>query len=178
MVTKNTKEELVSQLFAEFDNDYRTGAAAAIVDSGKVIYQKGSGISNRGNKILVTPSTRLNICSIGKQFTAFAIALLEQEGKLSTEDDIHKYLPEIHDFGSKITIQNLLNHSSGMREIEDILEITGERCPFSKEDVMKLINQQKELNFDYPKVGNAQLISRLEQNKMPQQIYSKYQVLI
>jgi len=147
--TNNSKEELVCQLFAEFDNDYRPGAAVAIVKDGNVIYKSGFGISDFDKKTPINPSTRLNICSIGKQFTAFAIALLEHEGKLSINDDIRNYIPEIYDFGESISIQNLLNHSSGLREIADILEISGKRCngPFSKEDVIKLICRQKELNF-------------------------------
>lgn len=147
--TNNTKDEMVNQLFAEFNNDFRPGAAVAIVNNGKVVFKNGYGISNFSNKELINSSTRLNICSIGKQFTAFAIALLEQKGELSFDDDIRKYLPEVHDFDSKISIQNLLNHSSGLREIADILEISGKRCdgPFSKKDVMNLIYLQRELNF-------------------------------
>ncbi len=149
IITNNSKEELVDQLFAEFDNDYRPGAAVAIVQDGKIIYKNGSGISDFDNKTPIKPSTRLNVCSIGKQFTAFAIALLEQKGKISINDDIRKYLPELHDFGGKITIQNLLNHSSGLRDITDILEISGKKNTgsLSKEDIMNLIYRQKELNF-------------------------------
>jgi CubicO group peptidase (beta-lactamase class C family) len=147
--TKNTKEELVNQLFAEFDNDYRTGAAVAVVDSGRIIYKNTFGLANREDKSPVNRSTLLNICSVGKQFTAFAIALLEQQGKLSVDDDIHKYLPAMHKFDYKITVYNLLNHSSGLREIADLLELSGTRSngPFTKNDVFKLINKQEELNF-------------------------------
>ncbi len=148
--TNNTKDELVDQLFAEFDNDYRAGAAVAIVENGNTIYKNGFGIANFDNKTPIEPSTRLNICSIGKQFTAFAIALLEQQGKLSIADDVHIYVPELYNFDSKITLANLLNHSSGLREITDLLEISGKRAggPVSKTDVLKLIYQQKELNFN------------------------------
>jgi len=156
--TSNTKDELVNQLFAEFNNDFRPGAAVAIVDNGNVVFKNGFGVSDFSNKELINSSTRLNICSIGKQFTAFAIALLEKKGELSFDDDIRKYLPEIHDFDSKISIYNLLNHSSGLREITDILEISGKRsgAPFSKKDVMKLIYRQRELNF---KPGSEYLYS-------------------
>jgi len=148
--TSNTKDERVNQLFAEFNNDFRPGAAVAIVDSGNIVFKNGFGVSDFSNKELINSSTKLNICSIGKQFTAFAIALLEQEGKLSIEDDIRNYLPEVHNFNSKISIQHLLNHSGGLREIADILEISGKRSdgPFSKKDVMKLIYRQRELNFE------------------------------
>jgi CubicO group peptidase (beta-lactamase class C family) len=148
--TNNAENELVDQLFAEFDNDYRAGAAVAVVENGNIIYKNGFGIANFDNKTPIKPSTRLNICSIGKQFTAFAIALLEQQEKLSIDDDVHKYIPELYNFDCKITLANLLNHSSGLREIADLLEISGKRAdsPVTKTDVLKLIYQQKELNFN------------------------------
>jgi len=147
--TNNTKNEMVNQLFSEFDNNYRTGGAVAVVDSGKIIYENAFGISDLDNQKPLKLSTRLNICSIGKQITALAIALLEQRGKLLITDDIYKYLPEMHVSSSKITIENLLNHSSGLREIADILELSGIRSsgPFSKTDALKLIYRQNELNF-------------------------------
>lgn len=145
----NTSTDLTNHLFAELDNKYRTGIAAAVIDSGKIVYKNWFGMADLKDKVPVKPSTILNICSIGKQFTAYAIALLEQQGKLSINDDIHKYIPEMYKFDHKITISNLLNHSSGLREIADLLELTGKKSsgPFSKEDAFNLIYSQRELNF-------------------------------
>ncbi len=147
--TNHTKEEQVNQLFAEFDKDHNPGAAVAIVHNGNVIFKNGFGSSDIEKNTKINPSTKLNICSIGKQFTAFAIALLEEKGMLSVTDDVRKYIPELNDFGSKITLLDLLNHSSGLREIADLLELSGKSSngPFSEEDVMKIIYRQKELNF-------------------------------
>ncbi len=63
----------------------------------------------------ILPSTVFNIGSMAKQFTAFAMALLEDEGKLSFDDSIRKYLPEMHDFGKTITVRHLIHHTSGLR---------------------------------------------------------------
>jgi CubicO group peptidase (beta-lactamase class C family) len=139
----------VNQLFAEFDNERRPGCAVAIVQNGKIIYKNGFGLANLAAKTPITPSTKLNICSIGKQFTAFAVALLAQQGKLSLDDDIRKHIPEVPDFGSKISLRHLIHHTSGLREIDDLLGLAGHgwNDPWSKEVVLRLVSQQKDLNF-------------------------------
>jgi CubicO group peptidase (beta-lactamase class C family) len=86
---------------------------------------------------------------VSKQFTAFAIHLLAQEGKLSLDDDIRKYLPELHDFGKVITIRHLIHHTSGLRDQWNLLTLAGWRMDdvITEEDILELVQRQRELNF-------------------------------
>lgn len=97
----------------------------------------------------ITPKTIFHVASISKQFTAFAIYLLEREGKISFEDDIRKYLPEIPDFGEPISIKHLFYHTSGLRDQWALLTLAGWRMDdvITTEHILKLVDRQKELNF-------------------------------
>ena len=91
------------------------GYSAIIVHKGEIVYQREQGYSNIGNGTLNSSSSPFDIASIGKQFTAMCILLLEEEGKLTTSDPITDYLPDFPNIRTKITIDNLLGHSSGIR---------------------------------------------------------------
>ena len=91
------------------------GAAIAIVKNGEVVFKKGYGIANIDSKTAITSSTNFNICSMTKQFTAYGILKLASEKKLSLEDKIDKYFPDFNSkVAHKVTIRNLLTHSSGI----------------------------------------------------------------
>src|SRR5689334_16662562 len=90
--------------------------AAGLGKDGQAVYTHGYGMANLEYNVPITESTVLESGSVAKQFTASAIVLLAQDGKLSLDDDIRKYLPEVPQFGGqKITIRNLLTHTSGLR---------------------------------------------------------------
>jgi CubicO group peptidase (beta-lactamase class C family) len=96
------------------------------------------------------PGTVYHVASISKQFTAFAIHLLAREGRLSLDDDVRGYLPELHDFGRVITLRHLLYHSSGLRDQWRLLGLAGWRQEdmITQQDVLNLIWRQRELNFE------------------------------
>ena len=97
----------------------------------------------------ITPATVFQIGSISKQFTAMAIAILVEDGKISLDDDIHQYIPGIPDFGEKITIRHLVHHTSGLRSLDEVkLLATGqfEDITLFSEN-MELLGRQRELNF-------------------------------
>lgn len=139
----------VDKLFKAYDKPNTPGAVLAIVKDGQVVYRKGYGMANLEYAIPNTPSTVFHIASISKQFTAFAILLLERDGRVSMDDDIRKYIPEVPDFGTKITLQHLATHTSGLRDQWNLLAIAGWRLDdvITKEHVMKLVQAQEELNF-------------------------------
>jgi CubicO group peptidase (beta-lactamase class C family) len=89
------------------------------------------------------------VASVSKEFTAMALVLLEQDGKLSLEDDIHKYLKELPDYGHRITIRNLLQHTSGIRDDLQTLGIAGWRLDdfITQDQILGVLMRQKELNF-------------------------------
>ncbi|MGU3374868.1 serine hydrolase domain-containing protein [Chryseobacterium sp. M5A1_1a] len=101
------------------------GMAVGIIRDGKVLYKKTYGLANLENKIPVTDSTAFNIASVSKQFTAFVALLAEQEGRLSLDDDIRIYLPELKHLPYKITIRQLANHTHGLPEFANIKRLQG-----------------------------------------------------
>jgi CubicO group peptidase (beta-lactamase class C family) len=127
------------------------GIATAIVRNGKVVYEKVAGFANMADSTLITRNTRFNIASNGKQFTALAILVLIDEKKIKLTDDIRKYLPGLYlKISSKITVENLLNHTSGIRDVYDLWSLQGLTWwehSFGNNDVLTLIEKQQELNF-------------------------------
>jgi CubicO group peptidase (beta-lactamase class C family) len=105
----------VGRVFERYTKPGSPGCALAVMKEGKVVYRQGCGQANLELGVPVLPSTVFNIGSMAKQFTAFAIALLESEGKLSLDDNLRKHLPEMHDFGQTITLRHLIHHTSGLR---------------------------------------------------------------
>lgn len=142
--------EQVDELFAAWDSRETPGAAVAVVQNGKIVYKKGYGMANLEYDIPITTSSIFHIASVSKQFTVFSILLLENQGKLSLNDDIRKYLPEVPDFGKTITLKHLASHSSGLRDQWEILAMTGVESSdvISTEHILKLVSRQKELNFN------------------------------
>jgi CubicO group peptidase (beta-lactamase class C family) len=142
--------EQVDEVFSPWDNNSTPGAAVAIVKDGSIIYKKGYGLANLEYDIPISTSSIFHIASISKQFTVFSILLLEKQGKLSLEDDIRKYIPEVPYFGKTITLRHLASHTSGLRDQWSLLEMAGWRMDdvITKEHILKLVSKQKELNFN------------------------------
>jgi CubicO group peptidase (beta-lactamase class C family) len=144
-----TKPGQVDQLMSAWDNRDTPGAAIAVVEDGEISFKKGYGMSNLEYDIPITPSSIFHIASVSKQFTAFSILLLEEEGKLSLDDDIRKYIPEVPDFGNTITLNHFVHHTSGLRDQWNLLAMAGWRLDdvITKDQILKLVSRQKELNF-------------------------------
>lgn len=127
------------------------GIATAIINDGKVVFEKYAGYANLQDSIMINDKSRFNIASNGKQFTALAILILADSKKLSLADDIRKYFPDLYpNIGDKITISNLLNHTSGIRDFYDLLSLQGitwwEKS-YNNMDVLNIVKKQKDLNF-------------------------------
>ena len=142
-------EDRIDQLFAYWDNQNSPGAAIAVIQNGSIINSKGYGIANLEYDIPITPNSVFHIAVVSKLFTAFSIALLADEGKLSLDDDIRKYLPELHQFEDTITIRHLIHHTSGLRDQWSLLTMAGWRLDdvITTDQIMKLLCNQTELNF-------------------------------
>jgi CubicO group peptidase (beta-lactamase class C family) len=142
-------EQQVDALFAKWNGPGRPGAMVAVIRDGKVLLSKGYGFADLERSVPITPSTVFTVGSNSKQFTAFSIHLLAQDGKLSLDDDIRKYVPEVPDFGKTITIRHLLHHTSGLREYFDLMLLTGWRLDdvITQEDALTLVERQRALNF-------------------------------
>jgi CubicO group peptidase (beta-lactamase class C family) len=142
-------ESQVDALFSKWNTLDSPGAAVAVIKDGMVIYRKGFGCAQLEYGIPITPSTVFHVASVSKQFTAMAITMLDVAGKLSADDDIRKYLPELADFGKTITIRHLLNHTSGLRDQWDLMVLSGWRMDdvITQAQIMDRLKRQKELNF-------------------------------
>jgi CubicO group peptidase (beta-lactamase class C family) len=145
-----TPQAQIDQLFSAWNNPNTPGAAVAVAKNGKIIFKKGYGSADLEYNIPITPATIFHIASLSKQFTAFSILLLEGEGKLSIDDDVRKYIPEVPDFGKVITLNELMHHTSGLRDQWDLLALAGWRLDdiITKEQILRLISWQKDLNFN------------------------------
>ncbi len=140
----------IDEVFAEWNKPDSPGCALAVIKEGKVIYERGYGCANLEYGTPITSSTVFNIASVSKQFTAMSVLLLAQQGKLSLEDDVRKYVPEVPDFGKVITIRHLVHHTSGLRNLEDLLAMAGWRMEgdvITREHMLTMVSHQKELNF-------------------------------
>ena len=140
----------VDDLFRDYDRPDSPGAAIVAVQDGKIILNREYGSANLEYGIPITPKTVFHVGSVSKQFTGFAILLLEHQGRLSLDDDIRKHLPEVPDFGKTITLRHLLHHQSGLREQEMLFRMSGISTAdvIETAHILKLVSRQKELNFN------------------------------
>ncbi|MCZ4222927.1 serine hydrolase domain-containing protein [Pedobacter rhodius] len=128
------------------------GIATGIVKDGIIIYEKYAGYADLKDSTRITAKSRFNIASNAKQFTALAILILAEQKKLNLQDDIRIYFPKLYpDVKSKIKIENLLNHSSGIRDVYDLWSLTGItwwKQTFNNTDAITLLSKQQDLNFE------------------------------
>lgn len=136
-------------VFSDYNRQDTPGCALSIIEEENIIYKQGYGMANLEHNIPITPSTIFHVASVSKQFTAMAIAILANEGKLSLDDDIHKHLPEIHEFDNKIHISHLIHHISGIRDQWSLLTLSSWRMEdiITMDDIFELLKAQRELNF-------------------------------
>ena len=139
----------VDEVFSDLTKPGSPGCALAVYRDGKIIYAKGYGLANIEENVAITPQSVFDIGSTSKQFTAASILLLEKQGKLSVNDNVRKYIPELPSYGQKITILQLLNHTSGLRDYLSLMELAGVNTDSvtTDADALALITRQKALNF-------------------------------
>ncbi|WP_175402727.1 serine hydrolase domain-containing protein [Mangrovivirga cuniculi] len=139
----------IDSLFTSWNVSNHPGGVVLVSKEGKTIFSKSYGLANIEYNIPNTNNTLFNIGSISKQFTAMGIVLLEEQNKLSFDDDIRKHIPDIPDFGEIITIRHLMYHTSGLRDLHGLLGLAGWRRGDleTNDDIYRIIKNQKELNF-------------------------------
>ena len=147
--TDEKRTAAVDEVFADLTKAGSPGCALGVYRDGKILYSKGYGLANLEESVAITPQSVFDIGSTSKQFTAASILLLEKQGKLSVNDDVRKYIPELPNYGQKITILQLLNHTSGLRDYLTLMELAGTNVDSvtTDEDALRMIVRQKALNF-------------------------------
>jgi CubicO group peptidase (beta-lactamase class C family) len=148
--TADIKSRKVDKLFAQWDSTVTPGAALGIIKDGKFIYKRGYGMANLEHNIPITTSSVFRLGSFSKQFAAACVAMLSLDGKISLDDNIRRYVPEIPEYEKPITIRHLIHHTSGLRDYTYLLILAGIRpdgdCP-TMEETIEAIARQKSLNF-------------------------------
>ncbi|WP_353777499.1 serine hydrolase [Winogradskyella sp. 3972H.M.0a.05] len=144
-----TIEGKIDEIFASWDNPKTPGGTIGVMKNGEVIYSKAFGMASLEYDVPNATETIFNIGSVSKQFTAMGIVLLHEQGKLSVDDDIRKYLTDLPDFGHEITIRHLLHHTSGLRSLHALFGIAGWRGDDTRTnaDLRRVMKYQKDLNF-------------------------------
>ena len=164
------QQESAIKLIEEFDNENTPGGAVMVMRDGKIVFQKAFGMANLTHNIPFQLNTPTNIGSTSKQFTAFGIALLQERGLLSVEDDIRKHIPELPDLGETVRIRHLLSHTSGYREYINSLLMSGRQMGdmIRIEEIIPLVQNQPALqnipgeSYNYNNTGYALLAMVIE----------------
>src|SRR5215217_4060475 len=179
------KEKVVAgadRAFEKFTKAYvapAPGCAAAVSLNGEVVFEKAFGLADLEHNVPNTPQTIFESGSVAKQFTAAALVLLQQDGKLSLDDAVRKYIPELPDYGVPLTIRHLLNHTSGIRDWGTVLALTGvgrgDRV-VTQDLALDVITHQRALDFtpgseySYSNSGYnlaAIIVERVSKQKFP-----------
>jgi CubicO group peptidase (beta-lactamase class C family) len=140
----------VDDVFKDYAKPGSPGCAVGVYQDDRLVHSAAYGMANLDHDIPLTTKSVFHVASVSKQFTAAAILLLAQDGKLSIDDEVRKYVPELPDFGRRITIRHLVHHTSGIRDQWDLLGFAGWRYSrdlITDDDVLLLLSRQKDLNF-------------------------------
>ena len=143
------RSQAVDDLFSTWHSPDSPGAAVLVMEHGSIVHSRGYGMANLEHGIRIRPNSVFDIASISKQFGAFAVALLEAEGRIDFNDDIRTYIPELPDFGHVITIRHLIHHTSGLRDWPGTLRMAGwdYNDVISFEQILRMAYSQEDLNF-------------------------------
>ena len=141
-------KEKVDKIFAEYDKADSPGCALGVIRDGKFVYRKGYGMGSLELGVPLSPESVFYMGSVAKQFTAASVVLAAEQGFLSLDDNVRKYIPELPDYGHPITLRQMLHHTSGIRDFLTLLGLSG-RDPatiHSEAELVDLIARQKNLN--------------------------------
>jgi CubicO group peptidase (beta-lactamase class C family) len=174
MAQSSVPQDQINSIFGAFKSDGEPGAAVLVLQNGQIVFQHGYGVTDLRSLHKIDAQTNFRLASCTKQFTAMAIMLLVHDGKLHYEDRLTDIFPDFAEYGKSITIHNLLNHTSGLLDYEDLMEppsaaIPAEKIPQIKDaGVLEILKQQKTTKFppgtkwDYSNSGYAALAMIVE----------------
>ncbi|GEM_PF-142142 len=146
---QESRESQVDRLFAAWDRPDSPGCAVGIIQNGRLIYQRGYGMANLEHDAPISSRTAFRIASTSKQFTALCVALLAEQGRLSLDDDVRRYAPELPVYEAPITIRHLMHHTSGLRDYLTLMELASARDEdfYTADEALDLLVRQSGLNF-------------------------------
>jgi CubicO group peptidase (beta-lactamase class C family) len=135
-------------VFERFDRITSPGCALGVYQDGKVLYARGYGMASLEHGVALSPRSVLDVGSISKQFTAMAILMLQKEGKLSLDDPIRRYIPEMPAYADKITLRRALSQTSGLRDLYTMMGQTGRTFAGDTIDALRVITRSAEPNYE------------------------------
>src|SRR5687767_15271438 len=135
-------------VFERFDRTSSPGCALGVYQDGKIRYARGYGMASLQYGVSLSPRSVLDVGSISKQFTAMAILMLQKDGKLSIDDPIRKYIPEMPAYADKITIRRALSQTSGLRDLYTMMGQTGRTFEGDTVDALRVITRSAEPNYE------------------------------
>jgi CubicO group peptidase (beta-lactamase class C family) len=147
-LTAQDSQPGVDQIFAAYNKAGSPGCALGVIQDGNFIYRKGYGEASLELGVPLSPESVFYMGSVSKQFTAASVVLASEQGLLSLDDDVRKYIPELPDYGRTITLREMLHHTSGLRDFLTLTDISGRHYSdiHSDAEMLNLIERQKGLN--------------------------------
>ena len=148
--SSDPQPQAVDRVFAHYDHTSTPGCALGVFRDGKVIYTRGYGMADLNQGTPITPATVFYIASTSKQFTAMSIALLAEQGKISLDDGVRKWVPELPLYAEKITIRHLVHHTSGIRDYLGLWALSGRSIAdeIPEAAALDLISRQRAVDFE------------------------------
>lgn len=137
----------VDSVFQRFDRTDSPGCSVGVYQDGRILYARGYGMASLELGVALSPRSVLDVGSISKQFTAMSILMLQKEGKLSLDDPLRKYFPEMPPYADKITLRRALSQTSGLRDIYGLMSQTGRTFAGDTIDALRLITRSAEPNY-------------------------------
>jgi len=162
----------LDRLFSQWSGAQTAGCAVGVARPGQPLLLRGYGMADLADGVAIDAQTRFEVGSVSKQFVAAAVLTLVEEGRLSLDADVRRYFPQLPDYGAVITVDHLLNHTSGLRDWGFAVEIAGwprTTRAMSNTDVLALTARQRELNhapgadYSYTNTGYVLLAMLVEQ---------------
>jgi len=135
-------------VFERFDRTTSPGCALGVYQDGSLLYARGYGMASLEHGVALSPRSVLDVGSISKQFTAMAMLMLQKEGKLSLEDPIRKYIPELPAYADRITLRRALSQTSGLRDLYIMMGQTGRSFAGDTIDALRAITRSAEPNYE------------------------------
>ncbi|MFK7814180.1 MAG: serine hydrolase domain-containing protein, partial [Maribacter sp.] len=178
---KEATVEKIDSLFNSYHQNDKTGSIMSIIKNDETVYTNQKGLANVEYQIPITNTTAFNIASNSKQFTTFLALLLEEEGKLSLNDDIRQHLPELKHLPYRITIKQLTNHTHGLPNSDELAQLKGAKL-MNHPQVVKMLLNTKQVNFkagdkhEYTNTGYillSEIIERVGQKPFKEQLEEK-----
>ena len=142
------KQEKVDRIFAAYEKAGSPGCALGVIQDGNFVYRKGYGMGSIELSVPLSSQSVFYMGSVSKQFTAASVVLAAEQGFLSLDDDVRKYIPELPDYGRSITLRQMLHHTSGLRDFLTLFELSGRDVAaiHSEAEIIGMISRQKNLN--------------------------------